>query len=354
MLRATLERAGYVCPEAESAPAALDWIARNGLPDLAIVDIRMPGMSGVDLSRRVHAFSDLPIILLTAVDDEATMVESIETFAADYVVKPFSPAVLAARVNRLLRRSPSWRPARETRVDGRLSIRFQDQVAVIAGTAVALTTTETKLLYALMRSFPRTLRNSELLARVWTREESFEETLRVHVHRLRQKIEVDPGRPRYLVTERGLGYRFGVLETARGRARTEPVAARDNGREATAAGPVLRVDTSRLRALRALSGDRDDGLVAELVAKFAADAPKRLRALEEAVAAGDGETATELAHALSGLSLNVGANKLARHLRQEASTSRPQWDVALLFDELEATLAELRQAASQLAAGVTP
>ena len=209
VLRHALEVGGFTCAEAASGPAALEWISRHGLPDVAIVDIRMPQMSGIELCDRLHAYCDLPIILLTAVDDEPTMVRSIETHAEDYVLKPFRPAVLVARVRRLLRRAGTPQPqGPEIRIDDRLSLRFHRQEAVVDGGAVPLTPTETKLLYVLLRSSPRPVRNAHLLARVWPREELFEDTLRVHVHRLRHKLEPDPARPRYLLTDRGVGYRF--------------------------------------------------------------------------------------------------------------------------------------------------
>jgi DNA-binding response OmpR family regulator len=212
VLRHTLELAGFTYADAASGPAALDWVARNGLPSVAVVDIRMPGMTGLELCERLHSYSDVPVILLTAVDDEPTMVRSIETIAEDYVLKPFRPAVLVARIRRLLRRGTGVATPQgpEVRVDDRLQVRFQRQEAVVAGTVVPLTMTESKLLYVLLRGSPRSMRNAQLLSRVWPREELFEDTLRVHVHRLRQKLEPEPSRPQYLITDRGVGYRFVV------------------------------------------------------------------------------------------------------------------------------------------------
>ncbi len=211
VLRHSFELAGFHCAEAGSGAAALDWVSRHGLPDAAIIDIRMPEMTGLELCERLHAFSDVPVILLTAVDDEPTMVRSIETVAEDYVLKPFLPAVLVARVKRLLRRAGgAVQHGPEVRIDERLSLRLQCQEAVVAGSTVPLTATETKLLHVLLRGAPRSVRNAQLLSRVWPRDELFEDTLRVHVHRLRQKLEPDPSHPRYLVTERGIGYRFAL------------------------------------------------------------------------------------------------------------------------------------------------
>jgi DNA-binding response OmpR family regulator len=212
VLRHVLELAGFTCAEAGSGQAALEWVAKHGLPHVAIVDIRMPGMSGLELCDQLHGFSDLPVILLTAVDDEPTIVRSIETVAEDYVLKPFQPAVVVARIKRLLRRTGGLSRAQGplVRIDDRLSVCFQRQEAHVEGAVVPLTMTETKLLYVLLRGSPRSVRNAQLLSLVWPREELFEDTLRVHVHRLRQKLEPDPSRPRYLVTDRGIGYRFVV------------------------------------------------------------------------------------------------------------------------------------------------
>lgn len=210
LLRKTFGAAGFEVETCGSGEAALRSIERQGLPHLAVVDIRMPGIDGLELCRRVHAYCDLPVILLTSVDDEPTVVNALDTVAEDYVLKPFRPAELVARARRLLRRigSFSFALAPETPVDGRLAVDFVRQVATIEGQPVALTPTETKILYILMRSSPRTVDTGYLLRRVWPLEEVFEDTLRVHVHRVRQKIEPDPGRPRYVLTHRGQGYSF--------------------------------------------------------------------------------------------------------------------------------------------------
>ncbi|HET9225703.1 MAG TPA: response regulator transcription factor [Thermoanaerobaculia bacterium] len=212
LLRKSFDAAGFEAATCGSGEAALRWIERNGLPHLAVVDIRMPGIDGLELCRQVHAYCDLPVILLTAVDDEPTVVKALDTVAEDYVLKPFRPAELMARARRVLRRigSFAFTLAPETPVDGRLAVDFVKQVARIEGQPVPLTPTETKILHILMRSSPRTVDTGYLLRRVWPMEEVFEDTLRVHVHRVRQKIEPDPGRPRYVLTHRGLGYSFKV------------------------------------------------------------------------------------------------------------------------------------------------
>jgi DNA-binding response OmpR family regulator len=210
VVRYTLDLEGFEIATASSAASALEWIRQNGLPHLAIVDIMMPGTNGIDFCREVQKFSDLPVIMLTAVDEEATVVSTIEEIAEDYVTKPFNPRELAARVKRLLRRLGdfAYTLAPLTEIDGHLSIDFMNQKAVVDAKTVSLTPTETKLLHILIRSSSRTVTTDYLLRRIWPMDEVFEDTLRVHVHRLRQKIEPQPGAPRYLITQRGAGYSF--------------------------------------------------------------------------------------------------------------------------------------------------
>ncbi len=205
-----LDRAGFEVMTAKSGQDALDVIGRCGLPHLAIVDINMPGMDGFEFCRAVQEFSDLPAIMLTAVDEEETVIQGIEYYAEDYVTKPFSPRELVARVRRVLRRIGDfgYTLAAQTQVDERLAINFAQQQAVIDGQPVPLTPTETKILYILMRNAGQTVTTDFLLRRLWPRDEVFEDTLRVHISRLRKKIETDPGQPRYILTERGLGYSF--------------------------------------------------------------------------------------------------------------------------------------------------
>lgn len=205
-----LDRAGFEVLTALSGQAALDLISSHGLPHLAIVDINMPGIDGFEFCRIVQEFSDLPVILLTAIDEEETIIQGIEYYAEDYVTKPFSPRELVARVRRVLRRisdfSYTFDP--QTRVDERLLIDFAHQQARVAGKQVSLTPTETKILYILMRNAGQVVTADFLLRRLWPREEVFEDTLRVHISRLRKKIELKANQPQYILTERGLGYSF--------------------------------------------------------------------------------------------------------------------------------------------------
>ena len=210
LLRIMMQGAGYDTMTAASGEDALDVIGRNGLPHLAIVDINMPYMNGFDFCEAVQQFSDLPVIFLSAQDEEETIIMGISRYAEDYVTKPFSPRELVARVERVLRRIGDFGYTLEatTRIDDRLTVDFAHQRAIVAGRFVPLTPTETKLLYILMRNAGRVVTADFLLRRLWPMEEVFEDTLRVHIHRLRQKIESTPGRPHYILTERGLGYSF--------------------------------------------------------------------------------------------------------------------------------------------------
>lgn len=207
-----LEGEGLEVTTAGSAEEALQKVETGGLPHLAIVDIMMPGVDGIELCRRLHTFSDLPIIMLTAVDTQATIAETIRDFAEDYVVKPFDPEELMARVQRVLGRLETFGYVRgpTIEVDARLTIELAVRRATVDGVAVELTPTETRLLHILLRNAGRPVSSRHLLQRVWPRQEVFEDSLRVHVHRIRRKIEADPSAPRYLLTARGVGYRFEI------------------------------------------------------------------------------------------------------------------------------------------------
>lgn len=208
--QSVLERAGYEVWCARDGNAALETLEKRGLPHLALVDIMMPGMDGLEVARKIQEFVDLPIIMLTSVERTQTKVDALTRFAEDYVVKPFAPEELLARIERLLRRIGDFSYTLEPRVriDDRLSVELARRRAIVEGREVELTPTETKLLYVLMRNAGRTLLSDYLLKRVWALEEVYEDTLRTHIYRLRRKIEESPNHPRYVLTERGLGYSF--------------------------------------------------------------------------------------------------------------------------------------------------
>ncbi|HEY1407755.1 MAG TPA: response regulator transcription factor [Promineifilum sp.] len=212
LVEMTLRDAGFRVLTAVSGEAALENIETTGLPDLAVVDLHMPGISGFEFAHRVHQYSDLPIIMLTAVNNEDTIVEGLEEHSEDYIVKPFSPGELVARSRRVLRRMGEFDYDLEprTRIDERLLIDFPNRTAIVDGVEEVLTPTETKLLYILMRKAGHTVPTDYILRRLWPLEPVFEDRLHVHLHRLRRKIEdkKDKARPRYIVSERGAGYSF--------------------------------------------------------------------------------------------------------------------------------------------------
>ncbi|HEV7515394.1 MAG TPA: response regulator transcription factor [Thermoanaerobaculia bacterium] len=205
-----LTAAGFEVWPAASAERALELIAERGLPHLGLIDILLPGLDGLELCRRLQEWSDLPVILLTAVAEEETVVAAIQRFAEDYIVKPFKPREMVARVERVLRRIGDFAYCLQpvVPVDDGLAVDLAHQRAFVLGRPVPLTATETKLLYVLLRNAGRVVETAFLLRRLWPSDEVFEDTLRVHIHRLRGKIEPTPSQPRYIVTERGLGYRF--------------------------------------------------------------------------------------------------------------------------------------------------
>lgn len=206
----TLEQAGYEVSTAISGPEALKLINRHGLPHLAIVDLHMPEMSGFEFCRTLHEFSDVPVIMLTAVTTEETIIEGLEEYAEDYIVKPFNPPELIARVRRVLARMDDYTYTLDstTRIDDRLLINFPLREATVDGESVSLTPTETKLLYILVRNAGRIVTTDFLLNRIWPMQEAQEDRLHVHVHRLRRKIEKDHNHPAYIIAERGIGYTF--------------------------------------------------------------------------------------------------------------------------------------------------
>lgn len=210
ILKVALERVGFEVWSAESGEEALQILEMRGLPHLAVVDIVMPGMDGIELCARLQEFIDLPVIMLTGVRDTRTVVDVIRRLAEDYVVKPFESDEVVARIERLLRRIGDFSYALEPRIriDEQLEVELARQLAFVRGEQVELTPTETKLLYVLMRSAGHTLLTGYILRRLWPMEEVFEDTLRTHVYRLRKKIEASPRHPRYVITRRGFGYTF--------------------------------------------------------------------------------------------------------------------------------------------------
>jgi DNA-binding response OmpR family regulator len=199
---------GYRVLRASSGQEALKRLNEE-LPALAIVDLMMPGMDGFETSRRIKRRVDIPIIILTAVDTEETKVRAIELYADDYVTKPFSYAELSARIGRIVKRAwPAGPPQSRERVDDHLTIDFAGQAVELDGEVRRLSPTELRLLHLLYANAGRILPNELILDRVWPDAEGEMSYLWEYVRRLREKLGDDPAAPRYIESERGIGYRF--------------------------------------------------------------------------------------------------------------------------------------------------
>jgi len=210
LLMVKLKREGFEVVAAPSGQHALDLIDQYGLPHLAIVDINMPIMGGLEFCERIKRFSDVPIIILTAVDESKTIIAAIEQFAEDYIIKPFILGELVARIQRVLKRLGDFDYTLDAviQVNSFLAVDFSHQLAIVDGQSIPLTPTETKLLHIFLTKVGRVIPAQFLLERVWPHEEIYEEALRVHISRLRQKIEGQHKEHKFILTERGRGYRF--------------------------------------------------------------------------------------------------------------------------------------------------
>jgi DNA-binding response OmpR family regulator len=203
-----LERDGARVHEAADGQSALDWLATNR-PDLVVLDVMLPHVDGLDILRRLRVDAEIPVILLTARDEELDRILGLELGADDYVVKPFSPRELAVRVRNVLRRTKST--GNGAILDfGALRIDPASREVVVEGRTVELTPKEFDLLYTLARSPRQVFSRRQLLAQVWDSAPEYQDaaTVTVHIGRLRQKLEPNPDTPRWITTTWGVGYRF--------------------------------------------------------------------------------------------------------------------------------------------------
>ncbi|HEU4918774.1 MAG TPA: response regulator transcription factor, partial [Candidatus Limnocylindrales bacterium] len=212
LARDYLEHGGFAVVVARDGPAALEAVARSR-PDLVVLDLGLPGLDGLDVTREIRRSSSLPIVMLTARDDELDKVLGLELGADDYLTKPFSPRELVARVRAVLRRVDSGSSAGGATPDrvvaGDLTLDLPRMRAELAGRQIELTPTEFQLLATLAGRPGRIFTRSQLLDAVHgVAFESYERAIDTHVKNLRRKLEPDPRRPRYLLTVYGVGYRF--------------------------------------------------------------------------------------------------------------------------------------------------
>ena len=210
-VRRNLEARGY---KALCAANGLEAMAlfENERVDLVILDIMMPHLDGLETTRRIREISTTPIILLTALGEESNKVRAFDLGADDYLTKPFGVGELLGRIKAVLRRSHWGESAgpEDRIVRGEIAVDMTRHEVSVHGRAVELTPIEFNLLVYLMRHVGRVLSHRDILQNVWGPEYGNEvEYLRVYTGHLRQKLEEDPLKPRYILTERGIGYRFG-------------------------------------------------------------------------------------------------------------------------------------------------
>jgi len=209
LLQFRLHREGF---EVLSAPNGVEGLRllQQEHPHLVVLDVMMPRMNGWETIKRVRQYSDVPVIMLTALGREADKVHGLEMGADDFVTKPFGLAEFVARVRAALRRgTQSLSTDTMVQVDDRLTVDRAKQQIIVEGRRTELSPTEFRVLDCFLDNPGRILTHQSLLTQVWGWE-YIDETdyLKVYVHHLRKKIEQDPGKPCYIVTERGLGYRF--------------------------------------------------------------------------------------------------------------------------------------------------
>lgn len=209
-MQMNLDLEGYRVIEAADGMEAVERV-RDDLPDLVVMDVMMPRMDGFEALRLIREVSSVPVIMLTVHAEEDDRVKGLDLGADDYITKPFSPRELASRIKAVLRRAEPVSSLDKGKlvIDDGLTIDLNKREVIVRGEPVKLRPIEFKLLYHLVSNAGWTIPHETLLAKVWGHEYR-EEThyLRLYITYLRQKIEADPANPKYILTERGVGYRF--------------------------------------------------------------------------------------------------------------------------------------------------
>jgi len=209
-IRLNLEHDGFQVIEAFRGAQALDRL-RSGLPDLILLDVMLPDLDGFEVLKMIREISSVPVIMLTAKGEEEDRVRGLELGADDYITKPFSPRELVSRVRAVLRRTETTSGSTHgvIEVDDRLKIDFDRREVWVDGKLVQLRPTEYRLLYHLVQNAGWVVTHDQILAKVWGYEYRDEpHYVRLYINYLRKKIEKDPANPKYILTERGVGYRF--------------------------------------------------------------------------------------------------------------------------------------------------
>ena len=209
-IRLNLEHDGFIVLDAFRGTQAIDKI-RTGLPDLVLLDVMMPDLDGFEVLKMIREISSLPVIMLTAKGEEDDRVHGLELGADDYITKPFSPRELVSRVKAVLRRTEATTGGLHGLivVDDRLKIDFDRHEVWVEGKLVSLRPTEYRLLYHLVQNAGWVLSHDQILTNVWGYEYRDQpHYVRLYINYLRKKLEEDPANPKYILTERGTGYRF--------------------------------------------------------------------------------------------------------------------------------------------------
>jgi DNA-binding response OmpR family regulator len=209
-IRLNLEHDGFEVIEAFRGMQAIDQL-RSKLPDLVLLDVMLPDIDGFEVLKIIRETNSVPVIMLTAKGEEEDRVRGLELGADDYITKPFSPRELVSRVRAVLRRTEGATGGTHglIEVDDRLKIDFDRREVWVAGELVQLRPTEYRLLYHLVQNAGWVITHDQLLSKVWGYEYRDEpHYVRLYINYLRKKLEKDPSNPQYILTERGVGYRF--------------------------------------------------------------------------------------------------------------------------------------------------
>jgi two-component system response regulator RegX3 len=205
-----LRKEGYEVAIASTGPEAISEFERAGA-DVVLLDLMLPGMPGTEVCRQIRQTSSVPVIMVSAKDGEVDKVVGLELGADDYVTKPYSPRELVARIRAVLRRGQEVDVAPTILESGPVRMDVERHIVTVGGEETRLPLKEFELLEMFLRNTGRVLTRGQLIDRVWGSDYVGDtKTLDVHVKRLRAKIEPDPAQPSYLVTVRGLGYKFDV------------------------------------------------------------------------------------------------------------------------------------------------
>ena len=223
-IRLNLEHDGFVVVEASNGKQALQRL-RDVTPDLILLDVMMPDLDGFEVLEMIREISSVPVIMLTAKGEEDDRVRGLEKGADDYITKPFSPRELVSRIKAVLRRTEGASGGMHglIEIDDRLKIDFDRREIWLEGKIVKLRPTEYRLLYHLVQNAGWVISHDQLLAKVWGYEYRDEpHYVRLYINYLRQKLEKDPADPKYILTERGVGYRFVDFRRERGEKAEKP------------------------------------------------------------------------------------------------------------------------------------